>query len=231
MEVFTKDELIKLGADSAKIIVVHPGPNLLAEEVSKFKIKETIQAYNLKDKKILLTVGRLVERKGQDTVISALPEIIKKVPDLKYLIVGTGPYQKTLARLVDQNQLGNYVKFINPSSENDLAALYQLCDVFIMPSRQLPSGDVEGFGIVYLEANSFGKPVIGGRSGGVPEAVIDGQTGILVDPTNIDQIAQQTIRLLTNQALAQRLGLQGLERVAEEFDWQAQTEKIKQILS
>jgi len=227
---WTKDELIKLGAEREKVIVVHPGPNLKAEQAREWKTKEIAERCELTGKKILLTVGRLVERKGHDLVIKALPKIIQAVPNVIYLIVGAGPQQKKLAGLVNQNNLGNYVQFIGSVAQADLASFYQICDAFIMPARQLPNGDVEGFGIVYLEANLFGKPVIGGRSGGVGEAVIDGQTGILVNPESVEEIAQAAIKLLTDQAYAERLGLQGLQRVEEEFDWQSQTEKIKAIL-
>jgi len=175
-------------------------------------------------------VGRLVQRKGHDMVIKAMPEIIKQVPDCIYLIVGGGPYKQTLERLVNKNNLRDWVKFIGTASHQDLPALYQLADVFIMPARQLDNGDVEGFGIAYLEANLFGKPVIGGKSGGVADAVIDGQTGLLVDPTDVSQIAKAAIKLLTDEAYAAKLGTQGLQRVNEEFDWVSQTEKIKELL-
>lgn len=227
---FTKDELIKLGADSQKIIVVYPCPNLEIESVSEWKTEKILEEHALKDKKIILTVGRLVERKGHDMVIRALPKIIQAIPEVLYLIVGTGPNKENLEKLVNLLGLRDYVKFLGVTDQNDLAAYYQICDVFLMPSRQLTNGDVEGFGIVYLEANLFGKPVIGGKSGGVPEAIIDEKTGLLVNPTDINEIAQKTIGLLTDQAYAQRLGLQGLQRVTEEFDWPSQTEKIKAIL-
>ena len=228
---WTKDELERLGADPNKIIVAYPGPNLSSEQSSEWKIEEIKKEHELKDKKILLTVGRLVERKGHDMVIKALPEIIKKIPNVTYLIVGKGPRRTHLEKLVNQNSLRDYVKFISNVAQNDLAALYQICDVFIMLSRQLANGDVEGFGIVYLEANMFGKPVIAGQSGGVPEAVVHGQTGILVDPTDIDQITQATVKLLSDQAYAAKLGTQGLQRVGEKFDWVSQVEKIKEILT
>jgi len=228
---WTKDELEKLGAEPNKVIVAYPCPNIAAEQSSEWKIEEIKKEHGLKDKKILLTVGRLVARKGHDMVIKALPKIIKEVPNLIYLIIGSGPYRENLNKLVNQNSLQDYVEFISSVSQNDLAALYQVCDAFIMPSRQLKNGDVEGFGIVYLEANLFGKPVIGGQSGGVSEAVVHGQTGILVSPTDLNQISQATIRLLTDQAYAAKLGTQGLERVSSQFDWPSQVEKVKHILT
>lgn len=228
---WTKDELTNLGADPSKVTVVYPGPNLSAEQSSEWEIEEIKKEHDLKDKKVLLTVGRLVERKGHDMVIKALPKIIQAIPNVIYLIVGNGPRKAHLEKLVNQNSLRDYVEFISNVDQNSLAALYQICDVFIMPSRQLANGDVEGFGIVYLEANMFGKPVIAGQSGGVPEAVVHGQTGILVNPTDIEQITQAAVKLLNNQAYAAKLGTQGLERVSSQFDWPSQVDKIKPLLN
>lgn len=227
---FTKDELVKLGANPEKIIVVYPCPNLEPEQISEWIIKEIKEAHELIDKKIILTVGRLVKRKGHDMVIKALPDILKRVPDAIYVIVGNGPYRKKLERLVGDMKLGNHVKFVGEVPDNQLKAYYEISDVFVMPARQLENGDVEGLGIVYLEANAFSKPVIGGRSGGVPEAILDNRTGILVDPLDEAEIANQTTKLLQDKTLAERLGIQGLERISEFFDWRFQTAKIKEIL-
>ena len=227
---FTRNELIKLGSVPDKIKVVHPCPNMEANTFSEFRLQRIADKQNLKNRKILFTVGRLIERKGHDKVIEALPLIIKKVPNVIYLICGKGPHKENLSNLVDKLNLSDYVKFLGQLPQEDLIAYYQLCDVFIMPSRQLPNGDVEGFGIVFIEANLFGKPVIGGRSGGIPEAVLDDQTGVLVNPNDIKDIADTAIRLLTDETLSQRLGRQGQKRAKKDFDWRIQTEKIKEIL-
>jgi phosphatidylinositol alpha-1,6-mannosyltransferase len=227
---FTKNELIKLGAVPDKVNVVCPCPNMEANSFSVSRLKRIINERKLKNRKLLLTVGRLIERKGHDKVIEALPTIIKKVPNVKYLVCGKGPHKGHLANLVDEFKLNDYVEFLGQVAQEDLLVYYQLCDAFIMPSRQLPNGDVEGFGIVFIEANLFGKPVIGGRSGGIPEAVLDGQTGVLVDPFDIKDIADAAIRLLTNKPLSARLGYQGQIRAKNDFDWKIQTEKIKKIL-
>ncbi len=226
---FTKNELINLGAEPAKVLVVYPCPSVDNAAISDWKIEELKDDYQLKDKKILLTVGRLVERKGHDMVIKSLPAIIKQVPNVIYLIIGKGPFQKNLENLVSQHSLRDYVKILDNIPNGELPGFYQLSDVFIMPSRQI-GPDAEGFGITYLEANLFSKPVIGGKSGGVPEAVIDGRTGILVEPTNEDEIIQAAVKLLTDTAYAQRLGMQGMERVLEQFDWENQTNIIKKVL-
>ncbi|MFA6215495.1 MAG: glycosyltransferase family 4 protein [Patescibacteria group bacterium] len=227
---WTNDELVRLGADAKKITVVYPGPEITPAASSSWKADEIFHRYHFDGKKIILSVGRLVERKGHDLVIKALPQIIKQLPAVMYVIIGDGPYRQTLENLVNQYQLRDYMTFLGAKKKEETAAFYQNCDVFAMPSRQLPNGDVEGFGIVFLEANSFGKPVIGGKSGGVPEAVLDGQTGILIDPASIDEMAQAAIKILSDRSYAERLGLQGLERVTSQFDWPTQVEKIKQVL-
>ena len=228
---FTHDELVKLGAEPKKIAVVYPAPNLSAGHLPEEKIKDFASRHNLLGKKILLTVGRLVKRKGHDLVLKALPQIIKEAPNLVYLIAGDGPERGKLQDYVLQNGLSDHVLFLKNVNNSDLSAGYQLADVFIMPSRRLNNGDVEGFGIAYLEANAFGKPVIGGKSGGVPEAILHEKTGLLVNPTNTQDIAQAAIKLLTDEALAHRLGIQGLERVHSDFNWPIQVEKIKELLT
>lgn len=223
---YTRGELIKLGADNKKIIIVYPCSDLELTHFDKVEIENFKTAHELQDKKILLTAGRLVERKGHDQVIKALPEILRSVPDAIYVIAGGGPDLDRLKNLAAEDKLDQHVRFLGAISRKDLALCYSLADVFIMPSRQLKNGDVEGFGIVYLEANIYGKPAIGGRSGGVPEAIDDGKTGILVDPENAEEIAQAAIRLLTDSAYAQALGSRGAQRVREEFNWKKQAGKI-----
>ncbi|MBN2038160.1 MAG: glycosyltransferase family 4 protein, partial [Chitinispirillaceae bacterium] len=189
----------------------------------------------LGDHRVLLTLARIVERKGHDQVIRALPAILQKVPDLMYCIAGDpqGGCVETLKRLSVQLHVEDHVRFCGYVEPADLPAFYNLCDAYIMPSREIPSsGDSEGFGITFLEANACEKPVIGGNSGGVADAIVAGETGFLVDPLNPAAIAEKSILLLTNDSLAQKLGRQGRERIAKGYTWRAIVEKmIKQIFS
>lgn len=226
---FTRDEIIKLGADDEKIVVANPCPNIMSEEASQWSIDDIKKQYELDGKKIILTIGRLVERKGHDMVIKAMPQILKSTPNAKYLVVGDGPYRKKLEQLVNQNNLREHVIFLGKVANKNMPAIFQIADVFAMPNRQLKNGDVEGFGIVFLEAGLFGKPVIGGRNGGVPEAIADEQTGLLVDPENLNDITAKITRLLNDESYAHKLGMQGLER-ASDFDWKDQVETIKTLL-
>ena len=122
----------------------------------------------------------------------------------------------------------NQIKFL--FGDDELSKYYRACDVFIMPSREIPErGDAEGFGIVYLEANACGKPVIGGRSGGVPSAILDGVTGLLVNPLSTEEISGSLRKLLLNNELAKKLGANGRMRVEEELNWDIIANKIQQV--
>lgn len=215
-----------------KIKVIYPCPNIKVDSLqSNLKIKEQIKTrINLSNKKILLTVGRLVKRKGHDMVLRALEKVVNKEPDFMYLIVGRGAEEDNLKEQIKTLGLTDKVAILNDIMNYELPSIYELADIFIMPSRQLADGDVEGFGIVYLEANLFGKPVIAGRSGGVVEAVKHNYSGLLVDPQNSNEIAQAIISLLENPQKAVQLGNQGCSRVKQEFTWRGQAQKLLQIL-
>jgi phosphatidylinositol alpha-1,6-mannosyltransferase len=215
------------GIDPNRTHVVHPGLDPLFIEKAITDERERI---NNNDYSILLTVGRLIDRKGQDMVIRALPKIINHVPKLKYRIIGEGPYRANLEKLAKELMVNEYVEFIGPVQDSDLIREYKSCDLFVMPSRE-SAEDIEGFGIVYLEASACGKPIIGGKSGGVSDAVLDNQTGILVDPTNIDEIANSVVNLLKNPLLAERLGKHGRERVLKKFTSNHMAIRILQIIS
>ena len=208
---FTKNEIVKLGLPENKIKVIYPcvkeGPPLTEEVLENLKIK-----YNLDGKKIILSVGRLVARKGFDQAIEVMSKILGIVPNTVYVIIGSGPY---LIELQAKSH-GLPVIFINNIGDNELDCWYKLCDVFAMPARQI-GPDVEGFGIVFLEAALRGKSSVGGRSGGVPEAIEDGKTGILADPLNIDEIATALIKLLRDDKLRSGMGEAAKQRVLEKF--------------
>ena len=236
---FTKKELINLQIKEEKIEIIYPCghiiPNISPQQLDSdqaciLKERKIIQAkktFDLSGKKVLLTVGRLVERKGQDTIIKAMDKLLKQFPNLVYIIVGEGPYQNSLHDLVSGHKLGEHVIFLGSLTDQQLAIYYQLADLFVMPARNI-KGDVEGFGIVFLEANSFGLPVIAGKSGGIREAVIDRQTGLLVDPENQSDVIQKVSELLKNPKLYKKLSITGKERVKNEFSWLKQANKIKE---
>lgn len=226
---YTKNLVINEGIGGEKIEVVYPCVDTRICANVNACLQANQREFNRSRQPVLLTVGRLVKRKGHDTVIKVLPKIKKKFPDLKYIIGGDGQDRQYLEALAKEYNVEDSVEFIGKISDERKFKLYEESDIFIMPSRDI-NGDVEGFGIVYLEAALYGKPVIAGDSGGSSEAVINGQTGLLVNPESEDEIAMATIKLLEDQALANKLGVQGRERVLREFTIEKQGEKIKQLL-
>lgn len=241
---FTKEELIKLGASDKKITIVYPCPNLIPEDIDLKEQQKILNQYNLKDKKIILTVSRLVKRKGHDMVIRSLKNVLKAVPNTIYIIIGDGPYRQKLQDLTKDLNLQNNVIFLgdkniflNKKDELELQTFYQNCQIFIMPAREVKEiisnrtrREAESFGSVFLEANLFEKPVIGGKSGGQPDAIEDGVSGLLVDPESENKISESIIRLLTDRELAAKLGKQGRQRAIEKFNWANEAKKIIELL-
>jgi phosphatidylinositol alpha-1,6-mannosyltransferase len=210
------------------ISVIYPCPNL-AFEVKKEEIEILRRKLGLSGKKVILTLGRVVERKGHKTVLQALPEIISHIPEVIYLIVGDGPYLSQLTKLSKELNLQPFVRFIGQISDEEKPLYYALSDIFVMPSYQ-KGADVEGFGLVFLEAALFAKPGIGGKSGGIPEAILDGETGILVEPQNAKTLARIIIQLLRDKNLQTRLGEKAKERVLDQFVWTKQIKPLLEIL-
>jgi len=210
---FTKTELLNLSLPDDKIEVIYPCPNYLPESNQKPDL-------DLTGKKVLLTVGRLVKRKGQDLVIEVLQDLVKEFPNLVYLIIGDGPEKEKYFNKENVILLDNI-------SDQELPGYYRLADIFVMPSRQI-GGDVEGFGLVYLEAAIFNLPVIAGRSGGIGEAVLDNQTGLLVDPENKDDLTEKIRQILNNEDLGVRLSLEAKKRVEKDFQWPVQADKLRE---
>ncbi|MCB0162683.1 MAG: glycosyltransferase family 4 protein [Anaerolineae bacterium] len=228
---YTKRKIIQWGVSEAKIVKIPLGVDLTNVTDKNNMTDEIIGRLSLSNKRIILTVARLVERKGNDMVIKSLPMVLKEIPNIVYLVVGSGPMEERLTTLVNELNLQDDVIFCGDVSQEWMPVYYRICDVFIMPSRSLESkGDVEGFGIVFLEANAYGKPVIGGRSGGVPDAVLDGVTGLLVDPNSTDEIASAIIRLLTQTDYARELGENGRRRVESEMNWPKCAATVQQLL-
>ena len=176
------------------------------------------QRLGLTDRSLLLTVGRLVHRKGIDTVLRALPTIIQTCPDVAYVIAGTGPDRARLERLATRLGIRERVRFVGDIDHNRLPLYYSAADLFVMPARQDPL-DVEGFGLVFLEANACGTPVIGACTGGIPDAIQDGETGLLIPPDAPDALAEATLHVLTDPELAETLGRQGRHRAVHEASW------------
>jgi len=167
--------------------------------------------HDLIGKKIVVTVGRLVPRKGIDMAIRAMRLVVNELPEVRHIIVGDGDYQPVLKDIIDEENLAIHVNLVGKTSDHDLLQYLRCCDVFLMPNRTMPDGDTEGFGLVFREANACAKPVIGGRAGGAVEAVADGKSGFLVDGQDISDIASALLQLLKTPELAKHMGQQGLQ--------------------
>jgi len=223
---FTRDKIRNYGINVDRIVVIPNGTDPFKFNTN-MDYAEIITKHNLSGKRVILTTGRLVERKGHDMVIKAIPQVIQKIPNAIYLIVGGGEELSRLKELVSNLRIQQHVIFTGFVSEEELPKYYNACDVFIMPSREITSkGDAEGFGIVYLEANACGKPVIGGRSGGISSAIVEGVTGLLVNPLNVEEISNSLVQLLHDKDLALKLGNNGRCRVEEELNWDSIASKI-----
>ena len=211
---------------SASPIVVGCGvcpetlPLSLEKDVARTKLNITAHY-------VILTAARLVPRKGVDMVIMALPEILSHYPDVLYLVAGTGEDLPRLKQLAHQTGCAKHVRFDRPF-DNRTEAHYYYCsaDIFAMPARHIPHESVEGFGIVYAEAGFYGLPVIGGRAGGVSDAIVDGITGLLVDPENPHDISEAIITLLKDNALRERMGTEGNAHSINELTWENVVRRI-----
>ena len=189
------------------------------------------QSLGLTNKKVIVSVGRLVHRKGQDYLISALPEILLHHPDTHILMVGEGPYRRKLEALTVNLALKNSITFIGRIQYADLPSYICVGDLFAMPSRSRLAGlEVEGLGIVYLEASACGLPVIAGKSGGAPDAVLEGVTGVTVDGRNSSDIARAVIALLDDLDEARAMGARGREWVISNWRWETWAKEFGKLL-
>lgn len=226
---FSKNLLLNGALDPSKIKVVHPGtdPERFYPADKDMSLVESLGLYN---KFVLLTTGRLTPRKGQDMVIMALPEIKKTIPNVAYLVVGNGEYLENLKALTVKFGVEDSVIFCNSVSDEMLPKMYNICDVFLMPNRTLDTNDAEGFGIVFLEANACGKPVIGGNSGGVPDAIVNDVTGYIIQANSPDNISKAVIDLYLKPEKMKMIGVAGRERILSCFSWDHSVGELKKVL-
>jgi phosphatidylinositol alpha-1,6-mannosyltransferase len=190
------------------------------------------ERHGLADRRVVVCVSRLMPRKGQDSLIRALPLVQREVGlDVALLIVGGGPYRKDLAGLVDDLGLADHVVITGGVPWSELPAHYAAGDVFAMPCRTRQWGwDVEGLGIVYLEASATGLPVVAGDSGGAPDAVRDGQTGFVVGGRDQADLVDRLVQLLSDGDLAERMGRAGRQWVESSWGWDRSAERLRVML-
>jgi phosphatidylinositol alpha-1,6-mannosyltransferase len=225
---FSRQMLLKMGVSSERIHKLTPGVD--ADRFKPLAPRGELRTkYGLDGKLVILSVARLVPRKGHRVALEAFAKICHELPSAHYLIVGTGPEESNLRRQLMEAGLDGRVTFAGFVAGEQLPDIHNLADVMLMVNRREENGDLEGFGIVFLEANSAGKPVIGGRSGGAVEAIVDGVTGYLVNPDDSNELAEKLRTLLANKELRETLGGAGARRAREEFKWSTRAEALDKV--
>jgi len=216
---YTKGILLNSGIEKERLTVIHPGiPPQIEQTYDREKL---LEKYHLQGKIVLVTVGRLVKRKGHDKVIESIRDLVKEYPEIKYVICGKGPERGNLESMVQKYKLQQHVVFTGDIDRNELEGLYSIARLFVMLNREIKEeGDVEGYGIVFLEAGIHKLPVIGGNNGGVPDAILDGQTGFLVNSSNQQEIIKVIKTLITDDFLSTQMGENGYKWVSENCLWE-----------
>ena len=229
---FTRQEISRSLTANAVSAMVKIAPGIdtahFAPQSSAAQLRESL---GLTNKKVIVSVGRLVHRKGQDSLISALPEILQHHSDAHILLIGTGPYQKHLEGLVKKFSVQDSITFIGRIQYADLPRYISAGDIFAMPSRSRLAGlEVEGLGIVYLEASACGLPVIAGNSGGAPDAVLEGETGFTVDGRDPADVARAVISLFDDPIKAKEMGQRGRQWIDSHWRWDIWSTKFSELL-
>jgi phosphatidylinositol alpha-1,6-mannosyltransferase len=228
---YTRSAIARSITDQAAASMVKIAPGIDTDHFSPQDASELRRELGLTDKKVIVSVGRLVHRKGQDVLIEAMPSIIKEVPEAHILMIGEGPYRSYLETRVKTLGLQERVTFIGRIQYAELPRYICAGDLFVMPSRSRLAGlEVEGLGIVYLEASACGLPVIAGNSGGAPDAVLAGKTGLVVEGSKKDAVASAVVELLLDPKRSQAMGLAGREWIIQEWRWDIWSSRFAELL-
>lgn len=225
---FAYERAVAICGTSERVSMITPGVDCIAFHPGP-RPEWASREYHLDDSPVMITVARLVKKKGHETVLRSLPAILKLAPALKYLIVGGGPEESRLRTLTADLGLRECVRFVGDVPHRLLPDIYRAADVFCMVNEQDASGDIESFGMVFIEAGACGLPVIGGRSGGTAQSVLEGRTGLLCEPSDPDRLSQLLLGLLSNASLRRQMGEAGLQRARSEFGWDARARQLLEV--
>ena len=229
---FTRRAISQSLSTSAIASMVKIAPGIDSEHFSPVDSGRLKESLALRDKRVIVSVGRLVHRKGQDQLIEAMSAIIEEVPQAHLLLIGEGPYRKKLEKLVRDYGLVDRVSFIGRIQYEELPRYICIGEVFAMPSRSRFRGlEVEGLGIVYLEASACGLPVIAGSSGGAPDAVVEGVTGVVVNGLDSAAIAVAAIEMLKNPEKSAAMGRSGREWIVKNWSWPFWADEFQSLLN
>jgi phosphatidylinositol alpha-1,6-mannosyltransferase len=212
-----------------KVCVLHPGVDT-SRFVPAPRNEVARKQLGWEGRRVVLTVGRLQKRKGHDQMIRAVRLLVAEFPDLLYSIIGDGDERAELERIVAEERLGKHVQLLGEADDQKLIAAYQQCDLFILPNRQVGQ-DIEGFGMVFLEAQACGRPVIAGASGGTAEAVNAPTTGRVIPCERPELIAPTVAELLRDQAQLDAMGRAGCEWVVANFDWSSLAQQAHELFA
>ena len=229
---FTRQAISKALTDKSAKEMVKIAPGIdTAHFIPQPDAMQKRKELGLQDKKIIISVGRLVHRKGQDKLIEAMPDVLRKIPNAHLLIVGVGPYKNHLEKLVNKLSIKENVTFAGRIMYDRLPSYLSAADLFAMPSRSRFFGlEVEGLGIVYLEASACGIPVLAGNSGGAPDAVLEGVTGLCVDGTNVAEIASAVIEICSDAERASHMGAAGRNWIVDQWRWDIWSKEFNALL-
>ena len=228
---FTRSAISRSLSRDAQAAMVRIAPGIDTQHFQRDRTAtELKRELDLEGKRVIVSVGRLVHRKGQDTLVEALPKILQRFPDAHILFVGVGPHLEYIHKRAVQLNVLSQISFVGRIQYSELPRFISVGEIFAMPSRSRLAGlEVEGLGIVYLEASACELPVVGGLSGGAPDALIEGVTGYAVDGLNPSSVASAVIKLLEDPQAAQEMGKKGRQWIIEEWEWRHWSKKFNEL--
>lgn len=213
-----------------KVTVMHPGADTNKFYPVENKDEDFLSSMGWDGKSVILTVGRLQARKGQDKMIEAMPEILKRCPQAHYVIIGHGESRPHLEHLIESLALQDHVQMLTDCDDETMIKCYQQCDVFILPNRT-EGQDIEGFGMVLVEAQACAKPVIAGDSGGTKETLVAGETGEIVDATKVSALVDVITSFIDDPARCEAYGVAGRKHSVEAFDWNNAAKNARSVFA
>lgn len=227
---YTRQHMLDLGINSRHTAVIPNGADAIKfypDEVQRISLRQKL---GLEDQIVLLTVGSVTERKAQDIVIRALPLVLKQVPNVHYLIAGLPRRKEFLTQLAHELGVECRVHFLGRVDNATLPALYNACDIFVLTSRKTAEGDVEGYGIAVVEAALCGKPAVVSDNSGLAEAILPGETGLLVPQEDVEATAQAIIALCMDESLRLGMGAKARDRALAVQTWSSRASQYEKVL-
>ena len=228
---FTRNAISRSLSQRAEASMVRIAPGIDTSHFAPVDDAEQLKRQlDLDNKRVIVSVGRLVHRKGQDTLVEALPEIFRHHPEAHLLFVGVGPHLEYIhKRAIQLGVLGN-ISFVGRVQYSELPRFISVGEIFAMPSRSRLAGlEVEGLGIVYLEASACELPVVGGLSGGSPDALLQGETGFAADGLDVSSVARSVVALLNDPIRAQEMGKRGRQWIIDEWEWRHWSKRFNEL--